>query len=873
MSGGVSCARRPTTQSTMKTIGIKIRSSHPWLAAVIGVLGIVGGARERAWANDLAFRDVVRNTDFLSAGIGGLRNVGSGTITLRGMTGEVHQAWLYWAGPSNTTNTSANASITLNGRAVRGEQIGFTSDNCWGFLNSQAYRADVTDIVAAKGNGTYAIAGLLKQGTNINANGVSLLVFYNDAIDANDRDIVIYDGNDSNSPNAYDMSGWNVRLAGIHYTSGTGSIQLHVSDGQSYKDSAVVVNGRSLLAAGSVFQGATLPSANNGPMNNGDLWDIKKLDVTPILTAGTNTLQMTHRWLSPGGDCVAIVVAAIDLPAGAAPDPGRDLTNNPPSILADLEVTIHTPNPVVVHADVTDIDGDPLTTAISVDGVLRYTGAIVKGSPMTKGSLRLTNSYALGDHMILFAVSDGDLSGSCVMALRVVDNTPPTITVPANITVPTDAGRSTAIVRFTATATDDFPGEVNVVCLPLPGSAFPIGVTMVNCTATDRTGNAARGSFTITVTDALPPTIACPGDLIQPAARGANASVVTFVVPFTDNHPGATLTCVPPSGSVFPMGMSPVACIARDAAGNTAACSFKVILMDAEPPVILCPTNFIAGNDLGKCSAVVNYSVNVNDNGPGVTLRCVPPPGSVFPLGTSIVNCVAVDAAGNSASNSFRVIIKDTEKPMLALPIDIVAPLARRRANAVVNYSVTATDNCSTPVVCCVPRSGSVFPAGTTLVRCTATDAAGNMTAGSFQVIVRDTEPPVIKYIKVTKKRLSAPGHGTHAIAPRMYAITLRVSATDNYGPVTSRIVSITSTTAGSTPSDWQITGPLTATLKAGRVYIIKVEARDAAGNVAYGTTTVSLSQGSSHGDVDDDDCGDGTRPHTSGSGVPSGSH
>src|SRR6185295_4890112 len=195
----------------MNMNSIKSRRNRRWLGAVVGVLGIIGGVREQVWANDIVYRGVVRHTDFISAGVGGLRNVGSGTITLRGMTGTVHQAWLYWAGPSNSTNPAANASITFSGHAIRGQQIGFTSDNCWGYRNSQAYRADVTAIVAGKGNALYGISGLLKQGTNINANGASLLVFYNDRFASNDRDVVLFDGNDSNAPNPYDALGWNVR--------------------------------------------------------------------------------------------------------------------------------------------------------------------------------------------------------------------------------------------------------------------------------------------------------------------------------------------------------------------------------------------------------------------------------------------------------------------------------------------------------------------------------------------------------------------------------------------------------------------------------------------------------------------------------------
>ena len=53
-------------------------------------------------------------------------------------------------------------------------------------------------------------------------------------------------------------------------------------------------------------------------------------------------------------------------------------------------------------------------------------------------------------------------------------------------------------------------------------------------------------------------------------------------------------------------------------------------------------------------------------------------------------------------------------------------------------YAASATDlvDGSVPVGCS-PRSGSVFPAGTTTVTCTATDAHGNSTTGSFTVTVQ----------------------------------------------------------------------------------------------------------------------------------------
>jgi hypothetical protein len=58
-------------------------------------------------------------------------------------------------------------------------------------------------------------------------------------------------------------------------------------------------------------------------------------------------------------------------------------------------------------------------------------------------------------------------------------------------------------------------------------------------------------------------------------------------------------------------------------------------------------------------------------------------------------------------------------------------------AGEVVHYSVAASDEDDpTPSVLCSPPSGSLFPRGTTLVTCTATDASGNQSTCEFPVTV-----------------------------------------------------------------------------------------------------------------------------------------
>ena len=281
-------------------------------AITLGVASlIVAGA---ASANDLAAFTTVQNTDWAQAGLGGMRGVGSGTIALSGVSGSVTKAYLYWHGPTSTTDPLANASVSFGGSAITGTNIGFSDDNFWTpYVNSQAYRADVTSLVS--GNGNYALSGFTKSGVEIN--GASLIVFYNDGNAANNRDVVLFNGNDANFNNIYDADGWNSTLAGINYSGGTASISFHVSDGQNFgatDDGTLLLNGTA-LATGGIFQGASTPFSTGG-VSNGKLWDIRTFDVTSFLSPGLNSFNIR---MSPVSDALSEVVVAIDLPVGSAP--------------------------------------------------------------------------------------------------------------------------------------------------------------------------------------------------------------------------------------------------------------------------------------------------------------------------------------------------------------------------------------------------------------------------------------------------------------------------------------------------------------------------------------------------------------------------
>jgi hypothetical protein len=242
-----------------------------------------------------------QNVDMKEFGVGGMRGGdGSGTVTVSGLSGPVAKAYLYWNGPTNSSDPAANADVTFAGTPVTGTNIGIDSDNNWGFANSQSYRADVTSLVS--GNGSYSLAAFVKAGVDMN--GVALVVFT-----AGDRNVVLWNGNDSNCDfgPSYAATTWDETISGVPYPgSGSASLDFVVGDGQTFTDGTLAVN-TTTIASGSIFDGATGAASDS-------LWDVKSIDLTAALTTGSNDLHLTDTGTN---DCLSLVVAAANVPASA----------------------------------------------------------------------------------------------------------------------------------------------------------------------------------------------------------------------------------------------------------------------------------------------------------------------------------------------------------------------------------------------------------------------------------------------------------------------------------------------------------------------------------------------------------------------------
>ncbi|HVM59820.1 MAG TPA: HYR domain-containing protein [Verrucomicrobiae bacterium] len=346
------------------------------------------------------------------------------------------------------------------------------------------------------------------------------------------------------------------------------------------------------------------------------------------------------------------------------------------------------------------------------------------------------STFAVGTTGVTCTATDASgNTTNCSFNVTVITNIAVTIACPADISVPSAPGQCSSNLPFAVTATG-FPTPsvqcrigATVVTSPY---LFPVGINTVDCTASNQYSTATC-SFTVTIQDTEAPTISCPPTVTVNADNGlCTASGVNLGVPSATSDNCGIGTVVNNAPASYPVGTNNVIWTVTDIHGNSATCTQKVIVVDNQNPAISCPPTVTVNTDNGLCTASgVNLgvpSVTSDNCGIGTVVNNAP---ASYPVGTNNVIWTVTDIHGNSATCTQTVIVVDNQAPTITCPADITLT-----NSTTASWSLGVSDNCPGVTSRCSPTNGSTFAVGSTGVTCTATDANGNTTSCSFNVMV-----------------------------------------------------------------------------------------------------------------------------------------
>ncbi|WP_299156085.1 HYR domain-containing protein [uncultured Christiangramia sp.] len=377
--------------------------------------------------------------------------------------------------------------------------------------------------------------------------------------------------------------------------------------------------------------------------------------------------------------------------------------------------------------------------------------------------------FPVGTTTITFQANDGTKDPvTCSFDIVVEDNeNPEFLSCPTNFNETVPFGEPRKVINYEdPTFDDNCPGTTIIQNAGLPtGSEFPVGSTTNTFVITDKIGNTATCSFTVTITeeaeDTPPEFDNCSTTTITTSNDpGECGAVVTFVSPTaSDENGNVEVTRIDEnidlvSGSLFPVGTTKIIFQATDGTNDPVTCSFDIVVQDTEAPILTCVPDITAQASPGNDSRSINFSLpTARDNCDGVLQSRVAEgslvSGSNFPIGSTDVVFEATDSNGNIGYCTLNVnILPPNYAPSIACPADISVPNDSGVCGAIVEFpeptvtdpegddlTIIRTDNLNL-------NSGDIFPVGTTTVVYQVSDGINPPVSCNFTITVENTEQP-----------------------------------------------------------------------------------------------------------------------------------
>ena len=402
-----------------------------------------------------------------------------------------------------------------------------------------------------------------------------------------------------------------------------------------------------------------------------------------------------------------------------------------------------------------------LTIALGVDGVETITPAQVdNGSNDACGIQSLDLDVSTFDcfdvgqtNVVTLTVTDvnGNTS-TCTSTVTVTDNVPP-IAVCQDVTIQLDANGMASTTGVIVNVNDEC-GIVSEVLSQTDFTCTDIGQNLVTLTVTDVGGNTSTCTATVTVQDNVPPTITCAAD----AMRNTDAGLCTYQTIGTEFDPTATDdNCLVASvsnnynnlaslaGAIFPLGTTQVIWTVTDASGNTATCSFTIVVSDITPPIAICHDVTVALGVDGVETITPAQVDNGSTDACGIqSLDLDVSTFDCFDVGqTNVVTLTVTDVNGNTSTCTSTVTVTDNVPPV-AVCQDVTIQLDANGMASTTGVIVNVNDECGIVSEVLSQTDFTCTDIGQNLVTLTVTDVGGNTSTCTATVTVQDNVPPTI---------------------------------------------------------------------------------------------------------------------------------
>lgn len=350
---------------------------------------------------------------------------------------------------------------------------------------------------------------------------------------------------------------------------------------------------------------------------------------------------------------------------------------------------------------------------VPADANCQGSGSVNNGSydPDTGDTITVVQSpsgpYPIGTNTVTLLVTDNHgASATCSATIIVVDVTAPSITCPSNIVVNTDPGQCSAVVNYSATATDNCTTAAVTVKIyefySQSGGGAPYADLQTNFTASSVSFATDTGYNWHPVGPNDPLGMPEFGADITGCLSVAAEGDYTFGL---DSDDGSLLfidgNLVVDDGGVHPPGAT-TGTVHLTAGSHSFEVQFFECCGGPSGVDLILP----AGVTYGAC---------------GVSIVCDPPSGSAFPKGVNTVCCTATDTAGNSNVCCFTITVEDHEAPLGACregvnPSGVKIPTAGKNPKSGQNpdgfYQLLSKDNCDPNPAVYLLDTGSSFVAG-----------------------------------------------------------------------------------------------------------------------------------------------------------------